>query len=405
MNILYISNEYPPDTGYGGIATYTRNMARAMVKLGHTVHVICRSEKSEGAVVDDEGVTVHRTVCGPYPLPVHKAWYPLRRLCYLFISQALHRLAWAKTAWKKFKELSRSIRFDIIEYPECGAEGFYFAKKCTVPTTVRLHTPWSLVREIDKIKEHPLDRFLQAYMEKTSISKADTMTSPSRALPLLLSERWNIPHATVYPNPINSQDYSSQRGNSQWIYTGRLEYRKGVHVLIEAYARVCTTHNPPSLLLAGAAVGTMDTGEHYGDYIHGLINDLDLKSKVQHLPGVPHSRIATLLNESSVAFFPSLWENFPYACMEAMACGLTVVASDCGGLPEMIVDGESGILCKAGDADALVASMRSILDNPEKASLLGKHARERVQSLFDLEIAAIKAQELYLQTIQKESRT
>ena len=81
MNILYISNEYPPETGYGGIGTYTVHIAEGMAARGHSVHVLCRSQSTEVFTVKQHGVVVHRTPPGVYPLPSQRMYYPLRKLC------------------------------------------------------------------------------------------------------------------------------------------------------------------------------------------------------------------------------------------------------------------------------------------------------------------------------------
>lgn len=400
MKILYISNEYPPETGYGGIATYTRHMAREMARLGHSVHVICRSEMGRNTEYEDKGIRVHRIRCGPYPLPRGRFWYPLRLLCYKVIPQSLIRLAWAKTAWETFCDLRKTHTFDIIEYPDCGAEGFHFSRKENLPLTVRLHTPWSLVRELDGIKEHILDRFLQAWLEKTAIRGSRAVSSPSHALSRLVNNMWNVQCTTVYPNPIPSSTYRKTNHNQRWIYTGRLEYRKGVHDLIKAYAQVCRTHSPPQLLLVGSAVGTMKNGTPYGEFIQNLITETKTGGKIRHIPRVVHKEVGNLLQNSSAAFFPSLWENFPYSCMEAMASGLIVAASECGGYPEMIANEINGLLFKPGDPDDLASVMRRILDTPHTMENLGEEARRTVGEFFDSKAVCRRAEQFYTDIIR-----
>jgi glycogen synthase len=124
MNILFISNEYPPDTGFGGIGTYSRHAAEGLALRGHNVHVICRSIDAASSTVSENGVTLHRLVPGPYPLPQGRAFFLPRQICYRMIPQSLVRLAWATTVANACSTLiNKAGPFDIIEYPECGAEG------------------------------------------------------------------------------------------------------------------------------------------------------------------------------------------------------------------------------------------------------------------------------------------
>jgi glycosyltransferase involved in cell wall biosynthesis len=79
---------------------------------------------------------------------------------------------------------------------------------------------------------------------------------------------------------------------------------------------------------------------------------------------------------------PSLWENFPYSALEAMACGLPVVATRTGGLPEMIEDGETGLLVPPGDDGALAQAICSLLECEPRRAEMGLRARQRVEEAF-----------------------
>lgn len=381
MKILYISSEYPPQTGFGGIATYTRYMAEAMASMGHQVHVICRSIDQESHYVQN-GVNVHRVPCGPYPLPVGSFWYPLRRLSYKMISQSLNRLAWARTVYKEYIRLSAENSFDVIEYPECGAEGYYLTFK-RLPLVVRLHTPWTIVRRLNRIREHPLDCWLQEYMEQRSITHAKVVTSPSNALAAMLQKEWHIRKAEVFPNPLPVNRFKSEKTGSQWIYTGRLEYRKGVHLLVRAYKMVCKTHNPPPLLLVGRGFGDMPDGKPYIQYIKDLISEFNLEEKIRIIEGVNQSEIPDYLQTSTVAFFPSLWENYPYSCLEAMAAKTAVCGSNCGGFPEIIEDGKNGVLFNCNDYYSLAEKMKWFLENKEATQDLANLAQLHIDNNYN----------------------
>lgn len=377
MKILYISSEYPPQTGFGGIATYTRYMAEALASMGHQVHVLCRSIDKEIHSVQD-GVNIHRVRCGAYPLPEGSLWYPLRKLSYKTILQSLNRLAWARTVYKEYIRLSEENAFDIIEYPECGAEGYYLTFKRNLPLVVRLHTPWTIVRQLNQIKEHPLDCWLQKYLERFSITHAKAVTSPGSALAAMLKKEWHIKDAVVFPNPLPANRFISGKTDSQWIYTGRLEYRKGVHLLVKAYQIVCKTHNPPRLLLVGRGFGDMPDGKPYKQYIKDLISEFGLEERIRIIEGVDQSEIPGFLQTSTVAFFPSLWENYPYSCLEAMAAKTAVCGSNCGGFPEIIEDGKNGVLFNCNDYYSLAEKMKWFLENKGATQDLANQAQQHI---------------------------
>lgn len=395
MKILYISNEYPPDTGFGGIGTYTKYAAEGMAGLGHNVHVICRSESGEAHTQKDGAVVVHRVGAGTYPLPAGRAWYPLRKACRALVPHLLIRLAWARQVSAALASLHKSgERFDIIEFPECGAEGLCLAKRQGAKTVVRLHTPWSMVAKLDSVRETGADRLLIAHVERTAARAADAPTSPTRALASLLQKRWRINTATVFPNPIPASRYEATLGND-WIYVGRVERRKGVHVLLAAYSNLCKSVDPPVLRIVGRPYGPWERGIEYGNYIEKLIHKLNASQKIEWIRGTSHDTVRTLLSRSAVAVFPSLWENLSYSCLEAMASGCAVVASACGGFQEIIAHGDNGMLFPAGDSEELTRTLYRLLMHDAARRQLGTAGRAWVSSHCDTSVVAPQIESLY----------
>ncbi|MGB7567600.1 MAG: glycosyltransferase family 4 protein [Chitinivibrionales bacterium] len=395
MNILYISNEYPPETGYGGIGTYTMHIAEGMAARGHSVHVLCRSQSTEAFTVKQHGVVVHRTPPGVYPLPSQRMYYPLRKLCYAAIPHSLFRLAWARQVYGAYKDLTASKeKFDIIEYPECGGEGYYFSHERRVPRVIRLHTPWEMVRGLDSIHESLFDRGLLGHIERNAARCATAITSPSSALAKELKSRWNLKKITIFPNPLPFDNSTMTSGND-WIYTGRIEYRKGVHILIEAYARLCQSQTPPMLRIIGKPYGKLPNGVEYSDYIAQLITRKGCDRKIEWIRGMPLASIPGFLQRSNVAIFPSLWENLSYSCLEAMANGLTVIASRCGGFPEIINNGENGLLFEPENISQLTDILSMLLHNPVLGRNLGISARKSIETVYNSSIVCKDAEFFY----------
>jgi glycogen(starch) synthase len=394
MTILFISNEYPPDTGFGGIATYTAHMAEGLAAMGHQVQVICRSVSGRDETFSQSGVTVHRIVPGPYTLPHSPLFFPFRAICYRTVPQSLVRLAWAKSVERKVSSFKNAgITFDIMEYPECGAEGF-FLRRATGTTVVRLHTPWELIRRYDDLPGPATDHWFLNFMERNTSRNASAITAPSRSLAETVKKKWRLERVTVYPNPLPVSSYKKTSGNG-WIYTGRVERRKGVDILLYAYAAALSRRPLPKLTLVGRSYGTMKTGIDFGSYIRQTISRLALDGSVTWIPGLPQHEIAAHLASASAAFFPSRWENFPYACMEAMASGCAVVASDCGGFPEMIENNVSGLLVPPGDERELEKALLRLADEPGLAQALGGNGRSRAAARFDRSIVCATAEGFY----------
>jgi glycosyltransferase involved in cell wall biosynthesis len=405
MQILYISNEYPPETGFGGIATYTKNMAQGMSLLGHDVHVICRSSTGTRHWEMDGAVSIHRTGPGQYPLPASDAFYLFRKVCRRLIPHSLERLAWAREAFRTLQSIvSSQGDFDIIEYPECGGEGFYVTTDKNGVSVARLHTPWELVASFDGIRENAVEKMLLSHLDRASVLAASGVSCPTQSLADLIKKRWHLDRVSVFPNPVTADDFPLSSGDD-WIYTGRVERRKGVHVLIQAYANLRASINvtPPLLRIVGRPYGSMN-GIDYGEYIDDLIRKNNLTRAIEWIRGTDHESVKRYLARSSVAIFPSLWENLSYSCLEAMASGCAVVASRCGGFTEIIRHGENGLLCGPGDPDELTQMLSSLCKTSGMQAALGAAARTTVQKTYDTAVVCKRAEKWY-QTVRNSTGT
>jgi glycosyltransferase involved in cell wall biosynthesis len=111
--------------------------------------------------------------------------------------------------------------------------------------------------------------------------------------------------------------------------------------------------------------------------------------------------VATLLSLMDIFVLPSLSEGLSIALLEAMAAGKPVVATNVGGNPELVVDGETGYSVPPRDADALATKLRSLLVDKCRAKKLGENGRKRVQQKFSLQAMADNYQRLYEECLQR----
>jgi glycosyltransferase involved in cell wall biosynthesis len=404
MNILYISSEFPPETGYGGIGTYTKYIAECMAQRGHTVSVIAQSANGNKSIVRRNGVTVYRLPPLPYPLPRYRWAFVLRRFTTRHFQHILVRICWALAVNKEIGYLrSRCPPFDIIEAPECGAESLFVSRRSAKRHIIRLHTPWELIRKLDDIKEPFGDRLLLPIIERFAACRASSVSSPSSAMASFLSNTWHISKVKVIPNPLPVDNFEQSSGPG-WIYTGRIERRKGVHHLVAAYITLSSNvPNPPPLTLIGRAYGTDRSGNSYGTAIHKMIATMKIGGSITWIENATLDDVASHLRQSSVALFPSLWENYPYACLEAMASGCAVVASACGGFTEIIEHGKSGLLIPHDSEESVYNAMYYLLSNNDKVRALGTAARKRVTEIASTDKIGAAMESYYRSVLEEPS--
>ena len=198
------------------------------------------------------------------------------------------------------------------------------------------------------------------------------------------------------------------------LFVGRLCPEKGVHVLLSAMGEVLRSQPLASLSLVGPLdVAPKDFVDPHGRdpifngleryYAHpDAYYDLVCR-QVSELAGraflhgrVPNAEICSHYSRAGIFVFPSMWhEPFGIPVIEAMAAGLPVVATRAGALPEIVVDGETGILVERGDSEGLAAAIARLLADAPMRARMGAAGRERVRQLFTWERAVGRLEDLY----------
>ena len=173
------------------------------------------------------------------------------------------------------------------------------------------------------------------------------------------------------PNFVNPSEWSPRVDSEPYLlYVGRLVRHKGILTLVRAMGRMPDCR----LLIAGEGP------------LRGDIQAQAARSRAENVEMVgwkDGQELRNLIQRCRGLMAPSEWyENCPFVVLEGMAAGRPVIGSRIGGIPELIEDGESGLLHEPGDVDQLVAAVRRVWHNPGEAGRLGRAARERVEHLY-----------------------
>lgn len=183
----------------------------------------------------------------------------------------------------------------------------------------------------------------------------------------------------VLPNAVPVTDPAQVRGapgRLRLVFLGALSERKGLDTLLAALASPALAGHDWRL----TAVGNGDRKQWRGEVIRlGLAHRVDL-------PGWMEGEGArALLAGADLLVLPSRQEAMPMAILEAMAAGVPVVATEVGEIPDLVLDGATGLLVPAGDADALAAAIARLLASPAERARLGRCARVRQRAMFALD--------------------
>jgi glycosyltransferase involved in cell wall biosynthesis len=407
MHICFVSREYPPNP-MGGIGTYVFNMTRVLAEAGNIVSVLTQdhpdapSHGYDNPAISCEGRLIVRFL--PF---ADKNWNiaPSARSA---PADALAKCdcvaVFGVVVCEALEKLLFSERIDAIEAPEYEAPLLYFEEKRAtlpldhpwqkIPTVVHLHSPSHMIFEHD---DDPLDtewvRQRKAF-EALSIEMADGVIAPSAFLARQVSEWLSFDEGRVsvipYPiGPLLSFDRSLAPEEGLCLFVGRVEPRKGVFEFVEAAVKVARKFPKAHFRFVG--------GPHYRDgNFKGVETAALIKSRLpkdvadrfDFAGKVPRETLGSEYARASFVAVPSRWENYPNTCMEAMSCGRPVLASDQGGMPEMIEDESEGVCVDGKTREALRKNLATGLEKMLSKSLaelleMGAKSRARILEICD----------------------
>jgi len=214
----------------------------------------------------------------------------------------------------------------------------------------------------------------------------------------------------------NENGSAKRNGQPRLLFVGRVSPEKGVHTLLVAFEKVLARFPEAQLEIVGppgqlpweyigalsddrkiSTLASFYTGNSRHTYVSTLKEQLssDLRKQVAFVNRVPLSSMVNYYRNADILINPSFSESFGRALAEAMSCEVPVVATRVGGMPEIVKEGETGLLVDSGDASALAKAIIDLLENQEARQAMGKAGRERAQALFSWDRIVSQLSNLY----------
>jgi glycosyltransferase involved in cell wall biosynthesis len=384
MNVCLVSQEYPPETGGGGIGTQTFLKAHGLVKLGHTVHVVSCSHDGAPRTYLDGEVVIHRI---RHPASDSR-----------FSEPSVHWVAYSWAVANTIDALRDHVGFDLIEFPDYGAEGFIHRLETTrsrgVPLVVGLHGPLAMFAEHVGWPAVGSEFYrFGTFMEEVVVGGADLRVAYSHNIARFWSGRHGISlgeievvHTAVDANMFAPPKVERGEGRTV-LFVGRIDAHKGVFAVAEAVDRLRRRH--PKILLRIVGGGDEAAVNRLREML-----ETGMKAHVEFVGRVPYSELPEHYAGCDVFASPATHEpGVASVYLEAMSCGKPVVACDTGGAPEAVVDGRTGLLVPPGDGDALEHALDRLLTDGELRDRLGRNGRKMVLEYFSIDkhIARVEA--------------
>ncbi len=404
MRIALVSKEFAPFQGWGA-GTYASLVSAALRDAGHEVHVL--TQRPEAAAQ------------GPKLRPgveFHCVDESLTHLCVPGHLGFASRYSLA--VLESLKKLHAKHAFDYIEFPDFDGEGYWplRAREATgefagATIGVRLHMTLQDIRPLNQWHWLDFEQAVVAHLENESIARADVLLACSQGILDRTRARLGDVgplrnRAFVVHNPFDmasslrelGAEQPAEQRPSNWIgsdrevvFVGRVERRKGPQVLVEAALLLLEAGMSLRVRFIGADTNTGPMESSMIAHLRSRIPEKWAGNFVFENAQWPRDRLGPAIGRAEVCVLPSLWENFPYACLEAMALGACVIGTDAGGMAEIIKHESSGLLAKADNAVSLAEMIALALKNDSLRKACGESAPQRVQSLCNPALIAAES--------------
>lgn len=301
------------------------------------------------------------------------------------------RLLFAR-AWRFYLralEEAGASRPDLIHahlaYPD-GRAAIEYGRRLGVPVVISVHG--HDVREIPNANR----RWRRLVSE--ALVGADAVVASSRDARARVLELGADPERVFdIPQGVDCQrfvpDTQRKAGEGRWqlLYAGRFDPKKGLGVLLDAMAILCQRRQDVSLkLVGGSRAGGTD------EVFSQQARRLGIAERVEFVDSQPWAEMPAVMAAADIFVLPSFYDSFGIVLIEAMACGVPVVATRCGG-PEDLVDDEVGRLVDVGDAVGLAAAIEDVLEH--YGSFDRQALRRRAEERYDYRQVAARTLALY----------
>lgn len=406
MNIVLTSQWYPPEF-LGGVSIYIKAMAHALRALGHGVSVVTSTlEPAKYPARQDEmGVQVYRIKrfqlpWGAVRVPVVGKHIPAVRL--FTYNYPLSRV---------IRQLAVQGQADIVEYMDANAESFLHPRLLPrVPHVVKMQGPMFVLHKYytDNERYGSLDLIERA--EKHSLRQADGLVSPSHFMARVAADEFHIPLACipVIRNPLDAELLSppplaEMLPPKTVLFVGRIESLKGAFVMGDAIPRVLQAVPDAFFVMAGPDRYSPEGGSST-EKIKAQLARANALDRAQFLGMVPRAKVRALYGGAAVSVIPSLFEDYPYTLVEALAHGVAVVATNQFGMAEIIRHGETGLNFEVGSGAALAEQIILLLQNDSLRARLAQNGQEFIRRECDPQRVAELTAQNYAAVIAARAR-
>lgn len=389
-------------------ATYVHDINRHLVRRGHRVTVVTPGSPSMAASESFDGVDVVRF---PMELPVDLTYGRVAQSRVDFWGKLARVAVMAHYLEAQFRATLAVVRergADVIHAHwaiPTGPAAVHAARRLKLPSVITMHGGDVYVNP-EQGYDFPTRWYVRPALRWT-LRHAGALTAitedcrqhalragaPDRSVHLV----FNGTDLRRFSPAASGNGAVDPRFGPHMIFACRQLFpRKGIRFLIEAAAQLAPRFPDLKVVIAGDGFERPE--------LLRLAESLGISDRVTFLGWVPNTDLPPYYRAAAVSVIPSLEEGFGIPAAEAMGCQTPVVASDAGGLPEVVEHGVTGLVVPRGDSSALATAIGALLADPFKRTQMGLAGRERALRLFDWDRTAEQLEQIYAEVTPRTGR-
>lgn len=374
----------------GGMERHTDILSEGFAGLGHKVTIITTKHPLNTQYEERNGIR----------------YYYLEKT-----SPGLYRGGWWRESIKKFEELNGQDQLDIVLSESTGARSYALNKnKFKLPLVTILHgTGFGELKSSSHQVKNFVDipKFVRRFISITRdyfydlihLKRTDAIIAVSDELNIQIRKEFflsskqiftvynGIDTSLFYPDITKRnrvrQKFGIKEDEKLIVVSGNLEYQKGMHLAIKAFASILSKFNQTKLMIIGKGI--------YEKKLKEMVVELNLTDRIIFTGYISYNSVADYYNACDLFLMPTLRvEGFPMVLAEVMACGKPIIASRIGGTPSLIDDCINGILVTPGKVDILTENIIKLLNDKNFVDRLAENSQEKAIEEFSKEKMIIK---------------
>lgn len=311
--------------------------------------------------------------------------------------------------WRQFLEVHQRDPFDVVEVSDELTGGLFQSLTGCVPTVVKLHSPRGDSAEGGGSPR--LDDYLVGILERLSMLGADALCTPTRHLAETVAGELGISSAEIHlvREPADLCAFSEvgekalPKSNSPVVlFAGPLDEAEGVRYFAEAIPTVRASFPDAKFFFVGTDTDTAPGGKSMLQYLKAqLIKHLEVVRFITH---ASPDAIASYYRSADICVVPSTRYNAHETCIEAMSCGVPVVATAAGGTVEYVANERFGLIVPPRDSEALATGLCKLLGSEDTRRQYGQAARDFVHTHLRVENFAAQMEAIYKVAIESHEQ-